>query len=267
MIVELLKYLVNPAPAYVKKMGYLKESIAIEARYNRNKSAWESHLNNSKNFIVETSQKLLNRRTVVVLGSGSLYDVPLTFLSNSFNEVILVDIYHLRSTKRKIRKFPNVKLCEKDITGISSKIYDNYLNKNFIFPSPRHDFSFIKKDVDLVVSLNLLPQLPLMPQKFIQLNFDKFEQEVNNYCRSIIESHLDFLKRISCEICLISEIERSFISKENKFIEKRDALYGFQLPTSKVSWNWDIAPLGEFSSDYSIMNKISGYNKADFQRF
>ena len=39
MILEALTHLMTPAPRYVKKMGYLKEAIAIEARVKRCQSA------------------------------------------------------------------------------------------------------------------------------------------------------------------------------------------------------------------------------------
>ncbi|MBI9072574.1 MAG: hypothetical protein JEY94_13310 [Melioribacteraceae bacterium] len=261
MIIELIKYLTNPNPKYIKALGYLKESIAIEGRYNRNKYNWENHLENTKQFITDTVNNLSQKRKVVILGSGSLYDVPIDLLSNSFQKVICVDIVHLRNVKRKFKKYSNVIFLQKDITGIAEKLYNNFNTMNNTLPSPRHDFSFIEKDVDLVISLNILSQLPLNLKSFAEQNFNFSEEQILNFCNSIIKSHYQFLKRLSCEICLIAETKREFIDKKSNIIKSNDALFGFKLEESKTTWDWELAPTGEYSSKYSIENKIFAYNK------
>lgn len=265
MIIEFLKYLFNPVPIYIRKFGYLKESIAIEARYNRNKSAWTNHLEQTKNFIITSSDSLPQRRKAVVIGSGSLYDLPIEYLSKNFNEVICVDIIHLRSSKNILKKFKNFSLIEKDILGVSERLYNNYLSGSNKLPTARHEFSFLEKDVDMVISLNLLSQLPLMPKAFIEENFEVAENGLNDYCRNLIKAHLEFLKRLSCKSVLITETSREFISKSNKLIKSENTLFGIEIDNPANKWNWEVAPIGEYSNKYSIKNKISAYHSINFK--
>ena len=78
MILELLEYLTTDCPRYARRLGYLKEAIAIRARQARLKSAWAPHLENSKDVIREAMDRCGRRRTALVLGSGLLLDIPLT---------------------------------------------------------------------------------------------------------------------------------------------------------------------------------------------
>ena len=51
MFAEALEYLITPAEPWARKLGYLKESIAIRARPRRCRSDWAEHLTRSNKFI------------------------------------------------------------------------------------------------------------------------------------------------------------------------------------------------------------------------
>ena len=74
-------------------MGYLSDQKGIMNRYLNQQGGWDSHLDNSKRFI-ERSAFLKNKRSVAVLGSGWLLDVPIDYIAQEFGEVYLVDIAH-----------------------------------------------------------------------------------------------------------------------------------------------------------------------------
>ena len=95
MLAELLVYAASyraTPPAFRRHLG---EAIGLWARGQRQTRAWAPHLANSRGLIDTTIDDLDRRRTVVVLGSGPLFDVPVESLARTFERVILVDQAHL----------------------------------------------------------------------------------------------------------------------------------------------------------------------------
>lgn len=63
----------------------------------------------------------------VVLGSGSLFDVPLDALAERFGRVDLVDLAHPRSARLAAQRRPNVRLVEADVSGVARAVVDAHL--------------------------------------------------------------------------------------------------------------------------------------------
>ena len=76
MLAEWFRHLSTPCDPKLKRMGYLKELISIDARHKRCRGAWAPHLTIAKYIILETAEGIPRRR-VTVLGSGLLLDIPL----------------------------------------------------------------------------------------------------------------------------------------------------------------------------------------------
>ncbi|QWR76800.1 hypothetical protein [Candidatus Magnetomonas plexicatena] len=265
MIAEFLTYLTTPAPPYVKRMGYLKEAIAIDARHKRCKSAWSSHLENSKNFIIKSVERCKNFRTVVVLGSGNLLDVPLSQLSEKFEKVILVDIVHLAKTLKIIRKFPNVDTLSCDITGVAEDIFNltkNRTQAHIELPEPaKTNLPEIQDNrTDLVISLNILSQLTVMPREYILKN-DACEDgsTLKRWEYNVLRAHLDALMATKTNVCLITDFEFIERNHRTQSVNQYYTLTGIELPLPEKTWTWNIAPKGEISKDISIERKVAAY--------
>ena len=50
MFAELMEWLTTPCPAAARRLGYLREAIAIRARYRRHHENWRPHLDATRAF-------------------------------------------------------------------------------------------------------------------------------------------------------------------------------------------------------------------------
>lgn len=248
MILEWLHHLLTPCPRHLRGMGYLREIIAMEARYARNREAWTMHLAECKALIREAAEACPAHGKATIYGSGLLLDVPLAELAGRFREVVLVDILHLPAVRRAARAWPNLRLVDADVSGVVAEVHAGGL--------PIPDLPALPEgDADLVVSLNILSQLPLIPSWWAEKRHPK--EKVEAFCRSVVEHHLALLRGCPGMVCLISEVEDLYC--EGPEVRDRDpALWGVALPEGGREWTWDIAPRPELSPDYDFRLRVRG---------
>lgn len=242
MIKEIIQSLLTTCPVEVRKLGYLSEIIAIESRYQRQKIYWDSHLNNSKHFILKMAQKSLQRKKINIIGAGILLDVPVHELTQIFDEVVLIDILFLPKIQKRFKNHNNVKLLQVDISGVVKEAYKSPLT----YPIP------ILPEIpqaDVTVSANLLSQLPLLPMEYLNT-------ENKEWGKLIIEKHLELLQKNSPLSILLCETNQIYYDKNGKMIEDNDMMFGVKLPEAQDQWIWNIAPRGEDSKDYSIEGTV-----------
>lgn len=272
MIVETFKYCFHSflCPRYIKKLGLLSDLIGIESRYSRCKQAWQPHLDNSKRVILEAAQGLKKHDSVIIFGAGSLHDVPLKELSEIFTEVHLVDIFFLQAIINEIKRYHNVDFHEIDITGVLKKTYEacsktTIANELETLSSsiPKH---FINDEFDLVISLNLLSQLPMAIKNYFEkkapLSIEP--SALSNFNTSIIKNHLSYLKSFASKgskLLLISDTEKMVYDKNTELKACESSLEGldesiFQGWEAIDEWTWDLAPTGELDSKYALQLKI-----------
>lgn len=261
MLQEFLTHLLTPAPRYVKEMGYLRELIAISERHKRCRRAWQPHLDLSKDFILQAVNLCSNHKKAVILGSGLLLDIPLAELSEAFEEVLLVDMVHLATTKRKAHRYPNVFTLNADITGVVHTIYKTHsiphIKTNTEFPG-------YDSQTSLLISANILSQLPLCPASFLMKKCHLPETDIQNWAKILINDHLTHLADLNCVVCLITDHSMCLKDKKGQIYDVKSTLHGIKpnekLPDIKyqTEWQWEIAPLKEISAHYSITLKIIG---------
>lgn len=156
MLAELLRYWSTFAPERVRKHGYLKRLIALEFRYKRNERAWAGHVINARTFSADAAEKCPKMGTAVVLGSGLLIEVPLRSLAERFDQVFLVDLFHMPQVRAEVKKHFNVKLLSGDITGIFAMMDDDDYPGGSV-PAPQARIPHLT-DADLIVSADCLTQ-------------------------------------------------------------------------------------------------------------
>jgi hypothetical protein len=253
MLLEALKYLTTPCAPHFKSMGYLHELIAMGGRYHRCRTAWHPHLEQTKSVIKDAIRHTAGSDKAIVLGAGTLSDIPLNTLSTHFNTVELLDICFLRSTKKKAQQYSNVQLRAADITGLAANLY---ASAEIPAPSIQDHPDLI--DGDLLISANILSQLPVIPILYLQKKNPGLEQaELTAFERHIIENHIELLNRFKVTTCLITEVEREFLC-DDQVLETEDLLSSVKLGIEGHSWFWDLAPKGEASQDYAIRNRVIG---------
>ncbi len=254
MIFEALHHLTHPAPRYVKKLGYLREAIAIEARYKRCAHHWLAHLNKCKQLIIDAAATLEENARILIVGSGGLHDVPVEILSLRGFEIECVDIVHLSKVQKK---YPYIQFTELDVTGISEALYQQRSKSQFKPHSFESNWKPAKTP-DLIISLNLLSQLPIMPMAFAKHHQIALPKEFEFH---IHKAHVEWLKEICPNIVIITDIERRYfykgdhIKSTRTFNEGKTNLIG----PPQEQWIWNIAPVGEADKEIGIEHVVGAW--------
>lgn len=231
-------------------MGYLSESIAMEARHQRCYLQWQSHYTQCQKSILKAVNLCQKTRQILIFGAGSLLDIPLEQISQRFERVVLIDLFFLRSAKRIAQKYGNVELVEYDI---SESLEALFLGTTHI-ASPK--FKLDEGDVDCVVSLNLVTQVPLVPVRWLLNQYDIDEMQADQIGKALIQAHLTYLNQFNHVVkCLIADREMLEMDRDGKLLERLDPAWDIALPEYDESWYWEVIPFGESYHDRGLMQK------------
>jgi len=254
MLAEMIQHWRTRAPDWVKAMGYVRESIALDHRFRRCHAHWAPHLDACKDLIRRAAEDLPGYERCVVLGSGHLLDIPLTDLAARFRRVELVDLVHPLTVRNRVRGFDSVHLVEADVSGAAHAVFD--LTEGPL-PEPAPDET-LAQGADLVISANLLSQLPLLLLDRLKKSAPWITAEDRlGFARSVVDHHLALLQHQKGRVCLISEVLRLFHDNERP-IDKADPLFGGAILYESEEWWWDIAPRPELAKDYDVRLRVLG---------
>ncbi len=243
MIFELLRHFLTPAPPEIKAMGYLREAIAIEARYNRCHTSWAGHLARCRMNILAAAKSLPPASRIMIIGSGALHDVPVEDLLSRGHNLILVDIVHLPEIRRRYRNNDRIQFMEQDVTGLVKNLYQKRAVSEIKFSLPQ---------VDLVISLNILSQLPLNLVKYAERQSIALPDDFSG---SVMAGHLTLIKTIAPHVLIIGDMARKY-EKDGMPVETEPALADLGLPEPTGTWDWHIAPKGELDRDISLTHQV-----------
>jgi hypothetical protein len=242
-------------------MGYLREIIGTRSRHRRCRQAWASHLEKTKETILAAAERTTSKRKAVVLGSGLLFDIPLAELTGIFGQIVLVDICHLPSIKRMTAGYSNVTIIDHDLSGVVDRLSSP--EKIRFIPIPSGDLP--ESDADLVISANVLSQLPHIPAGYLaQLYPESAQPELQKFAGSIVRHHLSQLEQAKGTVCLITETEHRR-TDGNRIVERIDPLFGVDPGPFDSEWLWSIAPHPEMHAledvIYRVRARITGTKK------
>ena len=255
MILEWLQSVTTPAPRHIRSLGLVHEAIAIEARYKRCHRAWASHLLNSRNQILATASELETRNQVIILGSGGLHDVPLEALSETFTNVALWDVVHTRRVRSIAAGFANVTCQTLDVTGLC-EAFDGWLRGHReLPPEPAVPANLPTGTPDLVISLNLLSQLPV--QMVARATAKGRGDKLGNFADTVMRCHVEWLKALHCRVLLITDLERRYAKAS--ITEVEDAVPQLDCGRPLADWLWEVAPPGESTQYDTIHHKVGAF--------
>jgi hypothetical protein len=258
VIAECLEYLATPCARPLSGMGYLRELLGIKARAHRCWAAWEPHLEQSKGVIRSAIAQCSQSRKAVILGSGMLYDVPLPDLATAFHEVLLVDIVHPLGTWWPWYRYPNVKTVTADVTGTADEVFRIAAQIGAALPQSAPSLYHDDHDVDLVVSLNLLSQLPYIPTTVLERGGRHSPESIQSFARRLIQAHLTYLERFSGVVTLITDVQKLKLDRHGQTVSRASALRGVDLPWRGEEWVWQMAPRPEIDEEYSYFRRVVG---------
>ncbi|WP_375454327.1 hypothetical protein [uncultured Methylobacterium sp.] len=249
MLREWALYLGTPAPAHLRRLGYLRESVSLQARSRRCRTAWAPHLAASRAVVRAAFADLRSRRRAVVLGSGLLDDVPLADLAAAFTQVVLVDAVHPWPARVRARRHANVARATIDLGGTGRWL----LGEGPIESDP---LAGACAGADFVLSANLLSQLPILP-------IDRFESRglsvPPGLGAGIVAAHLAALDRLGARVCLITDIDAREEDRAGAVTDRLDLMHGIALPEAVHTWDWELAPFGEAARHRRLIHRVRAY--------
>jgi hypothetical protein len=259
MISQAIEYFATPCSRHLRGMGYLRELMAIRGRAWRCWNAWQPHLEKSKSIIRAAIEQCSQRRKAVILGSGMLYDVPVDELSAAFPEVLLVDIVHpLRNWLPSLRH-KSLRRVTADVTGTAEEVYRIAKLPGTTLPRTEPNLFLDDPEVDLVVSLNLLSQLPVIPTTYLEQLGVHPPEDIHAFARHLIASHLGYLQRFACTVTLMTDVEKLTLNRAGMVVSKSSMLRGVEFPVDGETWIWKLAPRPEADLDYSYYRRVVGF--------
>ena len=256
---DFIRYLATPVPRHLKDMGYVRGMRELDARGHRCRADWQPHVMHCRALILESAGNCSRTEKALVLGSGPLFDIPVAELSWRFREVTLVDVLHLWRVRSALRRYPNVRLECLDVTGAIKKAHAQARRGQALeAPVYKPDF-FLEDGYDLVVSANILSQLPLAPVRYAsRLENKPAPGQVDVFSRRLVTDHLDWLASFAGNVCLMSDLERLYCDGGD-ILRREASLWGVSLPEGGREWLWDLAPRPEIETDCDVRHRVAGY--------
>ncbi len=255
MFAEFVRHLTTTCFAPWKEMGYARRQIALEFRHRRCKAAWAPHLRACMELIDGAAAATDPAGKAVVLGSGPLLDVPLESLAERFDEVLLIDVVHPPASRRLAAGYDNVGFALADLSGVADALY--LIGPDDPLPEPEID-EVLLSGADLVVSANLLSQLPLVPLDWLERRRPGLDEAARlSFARTIVDHHLALLQRQPGRVVLITEVMRR-LHDGDRTLDKIDSLFGAQLAYQGAEWTWQMAPRPEIDRGFDLSLRILG---------
>jgi hypothetical protein len=238
-----LDALLTPCPLHLREMAYKKELFGIRRRWRQWGQAWRPHCENTCRVLLSATKRCPRRRNAIVFGSGFLHDVPLGELCAAFERVILVDLIHPFSTRRKAKRL-GAALLTADVSETAEGVWLAVEKPGTPLPQSRPRLFLGDDDVDFVASVNLLSQLPVMPENYLRRWQTHPAEQIDAYCRNVIEAHLSYLRALPGVVALIADVEARTVGQAGHEVARSSTLYGAAMPFSGEQWLWPLVPHG-----------------------
>lgn len=239
MLAEIAVYLTTPCPRAHRRAGHLRAAVDLWSRAGRCAAAWAPHYARCHEVVAAAVRDLPARRKALVLGSGLLRDVPVRALERQFRSVILVDVVHLSTVRLAGLLRPRLTFVIEDLARLDG-------------PDPLARFR-ADPEIDLVVSANVLSQLPLVPAAAAE------RARAPDPSRAVVERHLAGLSGFAGRVCLLTDTAQLTVGRDGRECDRIDLVEGVELPPTPHRWRWTLAPFGEDAPGHALVHEARGY--------
>jgi len=223
-----------------RQLGLSTGQMGIYTRYLNEGYSWEKHLQNSRKAILDAVSSL-KPKSICIMGSGLLLDVPVNELLQLKVKLTLVDIAHPPQIVKKYEGNPLIKFETVDLTGglvlflQRAKLKDiNFFTlSNKVLSSEPYN-----ADADLVVSLNLLSQLSDIPLEFLKRKKKLADWQYVELAGAIQQKHVDSLPK--GKSVLITDIMEEFYDDRGSLIATRPNVFiDLSMLKGVQEWLWN----------------------------
>lgn len=258
MIRELIESWTTPTTPAARKLGYLYESIAYRARFRRCEKSWRGHIESCHHAILQSVRSLPRTETLLIMGSGPLYEIPMDELKARFSRVILVDLVQPVEVRRRWGHRPDVLLMEQDLLGLSAELMKWRPGRPVPAPRPP-DLSFLQPD--FVISANCLSQLALVPRENLEKNARGGlpEDQLDRFCYDISRAHLDHVRGFDVPHLIIADYETRLLDRRGLVTQRSTPFFETEWLEQHQQWNWSIAPRGEIDFSNSLEMSVGAF--------
>jgi hypothetical protein len=250
--------------ALSKQAGYTTDQNGVMHRYMNERENWESHLNNSRQFIINNLSGIKTNKDIAVLGSGWLLDIPMAFLLENFKTVYLVDICHPQQIVHKYKNQPNLIFKNLDLTGgmvetlIRLKKDDKKDLTLCLIERMKLSEVTLPFMADFYISVVGLDQLGIFFIDYLK-QFKKLSQQEEESIYSLLQlKHLEFLQNKPS--ILITDIEELMISRKTGDTIANKLVFT-KLPDSQNTseWIWKFDNLGKYYPGYNVSYAVKAF--------
>lgn len=248
-----------------RSLGFVRDQKGIMRRYKRERKLWDTHLNKSKQYILKAMGASVFK-SVAVLGSGYLLDLPIDEILVKTDCLYLYDVNHPKEIISKYQNHPKVRFVTKDITGLAEEIYITKNQQQLERLMQKEPQSWAIDGHDFIISLNILNQLDILLVDFLKERFNMPEETEKTLRRKIQNEHVISLqKTFSVLIADVYEYHTQADGtetdiKKNVYIDinSGEAVSGYE------EWDWQFDSSGRYILDSSVLFKVNAvtYNKS-----
>ncbi len=126
MLLEAFAYALTAVRTPAPFRRHVSEAIGLWSRGRRQHRAWQPHLERTNSVIAQMMERIPGRGTAVILGSRSLFDVPVEKLAARFRRVVLVDQAHLDGVQMRVRRLRNVSIEGRELAAATTASPHNF---------------------------------------------------------------------------------------------------------------------------------------------
>jgi hypothetical protein len=254
MLAELLLRLTTTAPPEIRRLGLVRESVWLWSRANRRRREWAAHEAHCHAIVDQAVARLPRHRTVAVLGSGLCRDIPIARLADMFGRVVLVDAVHLWPVRLRLARHRNIQFVIRDLTGLAKWI----LGDTDVRGDPLADLR-ADPDVDLVISANLLSQIAICPENWLDDHPARAGELPVDLPENAIRWHLDDISAFACPVCLLTDVHMTVVDHDGNQVEDMNLVADLPMPPPDDAWDWPVAPFGEIGRHVARIHRVHGY--------
>ncbi|MCB8963649.1 MAG: hypothetical protein H6536_01235 [Bacteroidales bacterium] len=221
------------------RMKYSSEQAYIAQRMLQERGGWQTHLDYCRQLIIDAVEQR-KPRSVRVLGSGWLFDVPIDYLIQHCDSVVLVDIYHPRQVVYRYSSFSHVAFETVDLTcGVVDLAYGikprRFNPEGFI--SAVKAVPHVEYTEDFVISVNLLSQLSVFITDYIATRVDVGYDQLVAIAEAVQQNHLANLP--ADKSLLITDFEEEYVDEDGLFVGAKPTIFvDIQRDQRLKEWDW-----------------------------
>lgn len=233
-----------------------RDQDGILHRYLNEKENWDKHLVNCKQCIINNSPK---GKTIAILGSGWLLDVPMDELLKQYDHIHLYDIIHPRQIQHKYRTHSNVKFIKIDLTaGLIELVSKSSTTKLLFERIMKKQWCINLSTYDAVVSLNILNQLDILIIDLLKRKHSfSLDEQVQIRAKIQTDHLLGLPENKSLLISDCTEISQHIL--ENK-IESKNLIHANIAVCKEVNaWDWLFDTRGMYRENHSTTFKVKAF--------